>query len=225
MPFTVTQASSVMMSSSSPTNGAQDLHENLLSIGDAAFPGLSNQNELNWTENQTMWPFTLLFFFLLVGLFWWISSVYNAWKGRGCLNNLQTANKESEPCWPLTLHFSLLWKSLHLSLHYFGTNCFLFSKIWCQMTKWNPQETWPLVVYESGVCLPGMHLTVLSCLAIRAVLCNSVWLWLGWSEMCILDPWQDVKAHVVCSSTETPVCSVMIMISGGTRREVMRQGN
>ena len=30
-----------------PTNGAQDLHENLLSIGDAAFPGLSNQNELN----------------------------------------------------------------------------------------------------------------------------------------------------------------------------------
>jgi len=46
----VTQASSVMMSSPSPTNGAQDLHENLLSIGDAAFPGLSNQNELNWTE-------------------------------------------------------------------------------------------------------------------------------------------------------------------------------
>ena len=32
------------------TNGAQDLHENLLSIGAAAFPGLSNQNELNWTE-------------------------------------------------------------------------------------------------------------------------------------------------------------------------------
>jgi len=30
-----------------PTNGAQDLHENLLLIGDAAFPGLSNQNELN----------------------------------------------------------------------------------------------------------------------------------------------------------------------------------
>jgi len=29
------------------TNGAQDLHENLLPIGDAAFPGLSNQNELN----------------------------------------------------------------------------------------------------------------------------------------------------------------------------------
>jgi len=50
MPFMVTQASSVMMSSPSPTNGAQDLHENLLSIGDAAFPGLSNQNELNWTE-------------------------------------------------------------------------------------------------------------------------------------------------------------------------------
>jgi len=37
----------VMMSSPSPTNEAQDLHENLLSIGDAAFPGLSNQNELN----------------------------------------------------------------------------------------------------------------------------------------------------------------------------------
>ena len=47
MPFVVTQASSVMMSSPSPTNGAQDLHENLLSIGDAAFPGLSNQTELN----------------------------------------------------------------------------------------------------------------------------------------------------------------------------------
>jgi len=30
-----------------PTNRAQDLHENLLLIGDAAFPGLSNQNELN----------------------------------------------------------------------------------------------------------------------------------------------------------------------------------
>jgi len=47
MPFMVTQASSVMMSSPSPTNGALDLHENLLLIGDAAFPGLSNQNELN----------------------------------------------------------------------------------------------------------------------------------------------------------------------------------
>jgi len=47
MPFMVTQASSVMMSSPSPTNGAQDLHENFLCIGDAAFPGLSNQNELN----------------------------------------------------------------------------------------------------------------------------------------------------------------------------------
>jgi len=35
-----------------PPNGAQDLHENLLSIGDAAFPGLSNQNELNWTEHE-----------------------------------------------------------------------------------------------------------------------------------------------------------------------------
>jgi len=38
----VTQAYLVMMSSPSPTNGAQDLHENLLLIGDAAFPGLSN---------------------------------------------------------------------------------------------------------------------------------------------------------------------------------------
>jgi len=33
MPFMVTQVSSVMMSSQSPTNGAQDLHENLLCIG------------------------------------------------------------------------------------------------------------------------------------------------------------------------------------------------
>ena len=40
-------ASSVMMSSPSPTNGAKDLHENLLCTGDAAFPGLSNQNEMN----------------------------------------------------------------------------------------------------------------------------------------------------------------------------------
>ena len=32
-------SSSVMMSSPSPTNGAQVLHENLLCIGDAAFPG------------------------------------------------------------------------------------------------------------------------------------------------------------------------------------------
>jgi len=39
MPFMVTQASSVMMSSPSPTNGAQDLHENLLCIGNAAFLG------------------------------------------------------------------------------------------------------------------------------------------------------------------------------------------
>ena len=46
MPFTVTQVSSVMMSSPSPTNGAQDLHEDLLSVGDAAFPRLSNQTEL-----------------------------------------------------------------------------------------------------------------------------------------------------------------------------------
>jgi len=37
MPFTVTQAISMM----------QDLHENLLCIGDAAFPGILNQNELN----------------------------------------------------------------------------------------------------------------------------------------------------------------------------------
>jgi len=40
----VTQVSSVMMSSPCPTNGAQDLHENLLSVGNA---GLSNENELN----------------------------------------------------------------------------------------------------------------------------------------------------------------------------------
>jgi len=51
MTFTVTQASSMMMSSPSPTKG-QDLHENLLFIVDAAFPGLSNQTELNWTELQ-----------------------------------------------------------------------------------------------------------------------------------------------------------------------------
>jgi len=43
---------SVMMSSLCPRNRAQDLHENLLHenllcIGDVAFPGLSNQNELN----------------------------------------------------------------------------------------------------------------------------------------------------------------------------------
>jgi len=37
----VTQASSVMMSSPSPTNWAQDLHENLICIRDTAFPGLS----------------------------------------------------------------------------------------------------------------------------------------------------------------------------------------
>jgi len=43
--LTVAQASSVMISSPSPTgtNGAQDLHGNLLCIGDA---GLSYQNEL-----------------------------------------------------------------------------------------------------------------------------------------------------------------------------------
>ena len=50
MPFTVTQASSVMMLSPPPTNGGQDLYENLLCIGDAVFPRLSNQNELNRTE-------------------------------------------------------------------------------------------------------------------------------------------------------------------------------
>ena len=48
MPFTVAQVSSVMMSSPSPTNETDDLHENLLCIGDAALPGLSNQNELNY---------------------------------------------------------------------------------------------------------------------------------------------------------------------------------
>jgi len=48
MPFMVTQASSVMMSSPPLTNGAQDLHENFLCIGDAAFPELSNQ--MNWTH-------------------------------------------------------------------------------------------------------------------------------------------------------------------------------
>ena len=55
MPFTVAQVSSVMMSSPSPTgtNGAQDLHENLLCIGDA---GLSYQNELNRTVHW-QWNF------------------------------------------------------------------------------------------------------------------------------------------------------------------------
>ena len=48
MPFTVTRVSSVMMSSPSPTNGAQDLHENLLSIGDTAFLGY--QIKMNWTD-------------------------------------------------------------------------------------------------------------------------------------------------------------------------------
>jgi len=47
----VPQVSSVMMSSPSPTNGAQDMHENLLCIGDAAFPGLSDQNDLNLNLN------------------------------------------------------------------------------------------------------------------------------------------------------------------------------
>ena len=50
MPFMVTQASSVMMLSPRPTNGGQDLQENLLCIGDALIPRLSNQNELNRTE-------------------------------------------------------------------------------------------------------------------------------------------------------------------------------
>jgi len=39
-----------LISSPSPTNGAQDLHENLLAIGDAAFPGLSNQNKQKGTD-------------------------------------------------------------------------------------------------------------------------------------------------------------------------------
>ena len=52
MPFMVTQASSVMMASPSPVNGAQDLHENLL-YWRCGIPGLSNQNELNWTELKT----------------------------------------------------------------------------------------------------------------------------------------------------------------------------
>ena len=47
MPFMVTQASSVMMSSPSPVNGAQDLHENLLHWR-CGIPGLSNQTELNY---------------------------------------------------------------------------------------------------------------------------------------------------------------------------------
>ena len=37
-----------MMSSPSPISGAQDLHENLLCIGDAAF--LNYQIKTNWTE-------------------------------------------------------------------------------------------------------------------------------------------------------------------------------
>ena len=38
----------MMMSSPPPNNGAQDLDENLLCIGDAAFSGLSNQIEQNY---------------------------------------------------------------------------------------------------------------------------------------------------------------------------------
>jgi len=53
MPFTVTQASSVVMSSPSPTNGAQDLHENLLCVGDAAF--LDGQTELNQWKSCYMY--------------------------------------------------------------------------------------------------------------------------------------------------------------------------
>ena len=53
------QTSSVMMSSPSPTNGAQDLHENLLCIGDTAFPGLSNQHELNYV-------LSLMFYVIIV---------------------------------------------------------------------------------------------------------------------------------------------------------------
>jgi len=37
------------------TKPTQDLHENLLCIGDATFPGLSNQNEVNRTE---LYPYT-----------------------------------------------------------------------------------------------------------------------------------------------------------------------
>jgi len=48
MPFTVTQASSVTMSSPSPNNGAQDLHENLLCIGVQHFLGY--QIKMNRTE-------------------------------------------------------------------------------------------------------------------------------------------------------------------------------
>ena len=51
MPFAVTRAISVMMSLPSPTNGAQDLHENLLSIGDTAFLGY--QIKMNWTDLYT----------------------------------------------------------------------------------------------------------------------------------------------------------------------------
>jgi len=32
----------------------QDLHENLLCIEDAAFPGISNQNELNWIKGGSL---------------------------------------------------------------------------------------------------------------------------------------------------------------------------
>jgi len=49
MPFTVTQASSVMMSSPSPTNGAQDLHENLHVLEmQHSWVIKSKWTELNW---------------------------------------------------------------------------------------------------------------------------------------------------------------------------------
>ena len=43
------------MSSPSPVNGAQDLHENFL----RGIPGSSNENELNWTEVATPGTLTL----------------------------------------------------------------------------------------------------------------------------------------------------------------------
>jgi len=68
MPFMVTQES-VMMSSPSLTiymyNEAQDLHENLLCIGDAAFPALSNQNELLCNQ-YSLTCFTKAFSILMV---------------------------------------------------------------------------------------------------------------------------------------------------------------
>jgi len=70
MPFMVTQASSVMMSSPSPINGAQDLHEHFQCTGDAAFSGLSNQNELRQvgqTIQCTLLHLRMLCIFTYVG--------------------------------------------------------------------------------------------------------------------------------------------------------------